>query len=189
MLGNNEKEKWGVRIWYKIARGIAIVIGVFSLIVSILLIAHYLQLNAVDPLNSTALTSLQKKMAETPEDAELKEELRSIDLLARRAYFIRRWQIRTGGFMLFGGVVMFLVCLKIMNELHPRLPEPGAYNEASNTWHSKRLARRLIIAGGILLLLVSLIVAIFYKSELFGKVQTAEKKYSERVRRSPIRSF
>ena len=169
MNNKNEKGKQSVNLSYQAVRGVAIVAGAFSLIVCILIIANYLQLKAVDPLNSPALTRLREKLEENPKDEELKEEIRAIDLLARKAYFTSRWQIRTGGFMLLAGVALLLVCLKVMSELRPRLPEPGRAGEAESLWRSKGLARKLVAAGGALLLLVALIFTVFSSIELTGK--------------------
>jgi len=48
--------------------------------------ANYFQLQSVDPLNSTVLERLIEKLAQGPEDEELREEIRALDLLARKAY-------------------------------------------------------------------------------------------------------
>jgi outer membrane protein assembly factor BamB len=169
MNQNGEKEKWWVHLSYRVARGVAVVAFVFSLIVCILLIANYLQLKIVDPLNNPALTSLLQKLQLDPSDEELRDEIRAIDLLARKAYFSSQWQIRTGGFMLLGGVVLFIVCLKIMKELRPRIPQPGKLRSEDSILRSKSLARRLIATGGAILLVVALLFALLSYDELTDK--------------------
>ena len=72
MNQNGEKEKWWLHLSYRVARGVAVVAFVFSLIVCILLIANYLQLKAVDPLNNPALTSLLEKLQMEPNDEEMR---------------------------------------------------------------------------------------------------------------------
>ncbi len=136
MNPDDKDENWPVILGFRIARGVAIVAASFSLIVCVLLVANHLQLIAVDPLNSPALNRLLEKLDESPGDEELKEQIRALDLLARKAYFIRMWQIRTGGFFLLGGVALFLVCLKIMGELRPKLPRPAQAPEAEKVWHA-----------------------------------------------------
>jgi outer membrane protein assembly factor BamB len=169
MNQNGEKEKWWAHLSYRVARGVAVVVFSFSLIVCILLIANYLQLKAVDPLNNPALTSLLEKLEMNPNDEELRDEIRAIDLLARKAYFTSQWQIRAGGFMLLGGVVLFIVCLKIMKELRPRIPQPGKPRSEDSIFRSKSLARRLIAGGGTILLGVSLLFALLSYDELTGR--------------------
>jgi hypothetical protein len=144
--------------------------------VCILLIANHFQLRAVDPLDSPAVNKLLEKLGENPGDEELKEEIRALDLLARKAYFTRRWQIRTGGFFLLGGVALFLVCLKIMGELRPKLPKPAESPEAEKVWHTKKLARRLIAGGGAVLLFLSLAIAFFSSTGLGDKGLTMLRK-------------
>ena len=169
MNQNGEKEKWWLHLSYRVARGVAVVAFVFSLIVCILLIANYLQLKAVDPLNNPALNSLLEKLQMEPNDVELRDEIRAIDLLARKAYFTSQWQIRTGGFMLLAGIVLFIVCIKIMKGLRPRIPQPGKPRSEDSIFRSKSLARRLIATGGAILLVVSLLFAFLSYDELTGK--------------------
>ena len=45
------------------------------------------------------------------------------DLLARRAYFSHQWQLRTGSYLLFAGVLVFLGSLKYISSLRASLPD------------------------------------------------------------------
>jgi outer membrane protein assembly factor BamB len=85
----------------KIIKRVAIIAAVFALIISILLIANYVQTKSIDPLNSKAITRLMSQLRETPNDNALKDQIRAIDLLARSAYFTYQWQVRTGSILLF----------------------------------------------------------------------------------------
>ncbi|MDX9975690.1 MAG: hypothetical protein RBU21_22105, partial [FCB group bacterium] len=51
---------------YRIAVTVAAVAGVFSAIVCVLLIANYVQIRAMDPLNNPELVELRHKLAESP---------------------------------------------------------------------------------------------------------------------------
>ena len=103
-------KKAGPRIVYAAARGVAVVMAAFSLVVSVLMIANYFQVKALDPLDSPALQSLLQQLEGDPENEQLKNQIRSLDLLARKAYFTSKWQIRTGAFMLLCGAVLLLIC-------------------------------------------------------------------------------
>ena len=41
------------------------------------------------------------QLQDDPQNTVLKEQIRALDLLARKAYFTNQWQIRAGGFLLF----------------------------------------------------------------------------------------
>ena len=145
-------KKAGPRIVYAAARGVAVVMAAFSLVVSVLMIANYFQVKALDPLDSPALQSLLQQLEGDPENEELKVQIRSLDLLARKAYFTSKWQIQTGAFMLLCAVVLLLISLKIMAESTKAGPDPDGFSEPSGIWKEIRQARRglLIGAGGLI---------------------------------------
>ena len=71
------------RFGYNIAKRVAWIAGIFAGILSILMIANYIQIKSVDPLNSKAISQLMTRLQENPEDTALKEQIRALDLLAR----------------------------------------------------------------------------------------------------------
>ena len=64
------------------------------------------------------MLQLQKE----PDNQVLKEQIRALDLLARKAYFTNQWQIRTGGFLLFAALVILLLSLKFLHAKKDSLP-------------------------------------------------------------------
>lgn len=162
----NEKEMWIIQLGYHLARWIAVVSAVFCLIVCVLLIANYFQLKSVDPLGSPVLERLIQRLAERPEDQELREEIRALDLLARKAYFTRRWQIRTGSYLLIGGIAVLVLCLKSLAALRQRVSVPERAPSPERTWELKGLSRKMIIAGGSLVFTASLLFAFLSYSSL-----------------------
>ena len=98
---NTETNDSNIKFRYGIAKNAALISIVFFLILSILMIVNYLQTTSVDPLNSKALNKLMLELQDNPNDEELKEQIRALDLLARKAFFTNRWQIKTGGYLLF----------------------------------------------------------------------------------------
>ncbi|MBT5529484.1 MAG: hypothetical protein HOK35_10020, partial [Cytophagia bacterium] len=56
---------------------IAYISGVFSLIICTLLIANYLQMQKVDPIEQNTLNALIERLNENPEDEALREEIRT----------------------------------------------------------------------------------------------------------------
>ena len=76
------------------------VAGVFALLICVLLVANYIQLKKSDPVNMTVINSLVERLYANPADSVLRTEIRTLDLLSRKAYFTSQWQIRTGGYIL-----------------------------------------------------------------------------------------
>ena len=97
----NQTDK--IQFYYKLTRTIAIVASAFSLIICILMIANYFQTKAIDPLNTPALQQLVEKLDENPKDQAIREEIRALDLLARKAYFTSIWQLQKGAYLLLWG--------------------------------------------------------------------------------------
>ena len=89
---------------YNIAKRIGQISTVFAFVLSILMIANYIQTKSVDPLNSKSIAQLMLQLQKNPDDTALKEQIRALDLLARKAYFTHQWQIKTGSYLLFAFV-------------------------------------------------------------------------------------
>jgi len=147
------------RLWYPIARNSAIISGAFVLLLSALILVNYLQIQTVDPLNSEALTRLMQQLREEPENEELKEQIRALDLLARRAYFTHQWQLRTGSYLLFGCMLLFLVALKYMGSLRSQLPDLTREPDREAAWEDRILARRWVLFSGLALFAIAFVLS------------------------------
>lgn len=153
-------------IWYKIAKRVAIVAVIFALILSVLLIVNYIQTKSIDPLNSKAIAQLMSKLRENPADNALKEQIRALDLLARKAYFTYQWQIRTGSILLFAFVLVFLIALKYMSSLKTHLPNLSEGPIPNDTWEDRLLSRRYLIFSGLGLFLLAFFLGILSQTEM-----------------------
>ncbi len=150
-----------VQLWTRIAW----VSGIFSGIVCILLIANFAQIKKVDPVNMTVINSLVERLSENPTDTKLRDEIRILDLLARKAYFTNRWQIKTGGFLLLSGVILLIISLQVLSmsrKKDPMLSEDDKENEII----SKKNARLWITVSGAAFLALALILAWISQKEI-----------------------
>lgn len=167
---NSQKEehtrKNSSLIWYSIAKKIVIFAAVSAGILSVLMIANYLQTKSNDPLNSQVITQLISKLQDNPEDSVLKEQIRALDLLARKAYFTYQWQIRTGGYLLFAFVLVLLLAFKFLSSFQPRLPNLDEGLRSEEGWENKLLSRKYILFGGLGVFMLALILGIVSQSEL-----------------------
>ena len=87
----------------QLSKNISIVAGIFCSVVAILLLLNYWQYTKVDPVESQVLEALVERLKNDPGNETLMNEIRSFDLLARKAYFTSQWQIKTGSWLLFFG--------------------------------------------------------------------------------------
>lgn len=152
---------------------VALVSGIFAVVMSILLIANYVQTKTVDPLNSAAMAQLMEKLSQNPQDQALKEQIRALDLLARKAYFTHKWQIRTGTYSLFVAVVLFLIMLKYLNSSRTRLPDlkqdTDPEEKSALTW----LSRRYVMVTGITLFALAFLAGVL--SQTYLSVEGGER--------------
>ena len=139
-------------------RAVAVVAAVFCVAVSTLLIANAVQLAAVKPLDNPALEAARERYRAAPDNDELAWEVRALDLMARRAYFTRQWQLRTGAYLLLAGAAVLAACLRALAVLGRRLPEPAALEEASPM--EPRTLRWGFLGVGILLVAAALTAAL-----------------------------
>lgn len=151
---------------YFIARRVAVVAAIFAAILSLLLIANYIQTKSIDPLNSQAIAQLMQRLQEDPQNEALKEQIRALDLLARRAYFTHIWQLRTGGLLLFAFVLIFLIAFKYMGSFRTYLPELKEGPAPDDTWENKLLSRRYIMVGGLGVFLLAFVLGLLSQSDL-----------------------
>jgi outer membrane protein assembly factor BamB len=170
-MSSSKKNKFDSTVmWYNIAKRIVLITAIFALILSILMVANFIQTKSIDPLNSQALNQLMLELQKNPENADLKDQIRAIDLLARRAYFTHQWQIRTGSILLFVSVLMILISLKYMNSLRSKLPDLEEQPGAKDSWESRIQARKYITFSGLILFALALVLGFISESELNEEV-------------------
>ena len=88
--------------------------GLFTLFVAVILILGFVQLELIKPLENPAIEVLKEKYDADPNNAELKEQIRALDLMARRAFFATRWQLDTGSYLLLIGAAIFVLSQRLL---------------------------------------------------------------------------
>ncbi len=175
-----KKNPWG----WRIALTVASVAALFSLIVCVLLVANYLQIRAIDPLNNPQLIELHEELAKKPgTDEELAEKIRVLDLLSRKAFFTSQDHLRMGALMLLFGVAISMIGFKLSVLWKPELPTQGEEADAEDLWYERAFSRQLITAAAVLMVSFSLIAAYltqkrietmpYYDSRLTDGVETS----------------
>jgi outer membrane protein assembly factor BamB len=127
------------RAWYRTSVGVAIIGGVFSLVVCVLLLSNHLHVKTSDPLNSKKLNDLRVSLLRQPGDDSIKEQIRALDLQLRREYFRRREFSRRGSYLLIGSISVFLMGVKYAVKYREKLPMPQPIREDES--RNARLAR------------------------------------------------
>jgi outer membrane protein assembly factor BamB len=153
-------------------RYIAMAAAVFAMILCVLIIANFIQVKRADPLNTKTMKVLVDRMHADPSDAQLRQEIRELDLISRKAFFTNRWQVRMGGYLLFFSILVVIICLTSINLLQKSLPEPPAAGK-TDFWTHRKVGRAWVAYTGISIVLISFIVVFFTHREL-GKTLDEE---------------
>ncbi len=153
---------------------LAIIAGAFSFVVSMLLIVNYIQINTVDPVNTEVVNKLVERLSENPGDDDLRQEIRQIDLLARKAYFTNQWQLRVGGYLMLMGVAVLLISLHFIQQT--RKPKPAISESDEPLIAERRKTRQWVTAGGAVIVVAALLAAFFTHNELDRLFSTKKMK-------------
>jgi outer membrane protein assembly factor BamB len=165
-MSSEVRFKWGSnRLWTRIA----LVSGVFALLICVLLVANYVQYKKADPVNMTVINSLVERLRENPADSLLQNEIRTLDLLSRKAYFTSTWQIRTGGYLLLILVALVIISNQIIEYRRKITPVLSSQYEDETLLQHKK-ARRWIITGGSLILITAALFGVMSADELSDKL-------------------
>ncbi|HTZ51811.1 MAG TPA: PQQ-binding-like beta-propeller repeat protein [Spirochaetia bacterium] len=147
-------------------RGVALVAGLFSVAVTTLLVANYVQARTINPVENPAPAQLRERFKSGPDDPTLAEQIRRLDLAARRFYFTRQWQTRTAGWALVAAVAVLAACLKAMGALARVPPKPPTGTAGDTKLDAPRARTALAIAGAGLL--AAGLVSAFLGARLLG---------------------
>lgn len=154
----------------------------FAVVVSLLMVVNYLQIQTVDPLNDPVIETLIERLDQHPEDEALREQVRRMDLLSRKAYFTTLWQYRMGAYMLLISMVLLLISTKLYLRYKAKDYAPGTAHTLKSLFllHSKQ--RQWILAAFFLLAVTSFSVAWLshpYYSDFSGKPLTERTNETE----------
>jgi len=122
--GDNSKSSKFMDILYLAAVQTAVVSGVLSLITVGLLLLNFYKGTIVEPRLEEQWEQLKTEVRNNPNDEELLSRVRELDLVMRTNRVRQDDFSRRGGYLLLGGLTVFLVSLKGSVQLRKKLPRP-----------------------------------------------------------------
>ena len=138
----------------KLAQRIAWIAAGFALIMAVLLIANFAQTKLNKPIDNKTIPELVKRLSENPGDETLKTEIRAFDLMARKAYFTSQWQIRTGIYLMFLGVIISILAIRFTLAAKSKLNEIDSVEKVNEL--DKLVAQKWVIYVGSGLIVIAL---------------------------------
>lgn len=139
----------------KLARQVAIIAGVFALLMAVLLVANFIQTKLNNPIENKTIPALVKRLSQNPADEALKAEIRAFDLMARKAYFTSQWQLRTGSYLMFLGLIISVLAVRYILAAKSKLNEIDPANEAKGL--DKLVAQKWVIYVGSGLVVIAVV--------------------------------
>ncbi|MFA6239309.1 MAG: PQQ-binding-like beta-propeller repeat protein [Candidatus Hydrogenedentales bacterium] len=163
MLEKKEFEKNDF-LW-RLSSAVAMVSGLFSLVVFLLLVFNYVQLRNVDPVNNTLITKMRQDYAALPEkDVALAERIRDLDLLNRKAFFTSQKHLRTGAILLLVGISIFMIASKGAFRWRREAPGLDATPTADKEFLAFAQSRQLITWASVGILALGMTSALLTES-------------------------
>ncbi len=156
--------------------------ALFSLLMTVLLIANFAQTRLNDPINNKTIPALVKRLSQNPTDENLKAEIRAFDLMARKAYFTSHWQLRTGSYLLILGILITILSVRTIQSFRSKLDEIGGVKNVNLL--NDILARRWVLYVGSGLFVLALISG-FASSNLLKNYQVDEGNSAPEERSLP----
>lgn len=148
----------------KLARQVAIIAGGFALLLAVLLIANFIQTKLNNPIENKTIPALVKRLNENPSDESLKAEIRAFDLMARKAYFTSQWQLRTGTYLMFLGLIISILAVRYILAAKSKLNEIDLANEVKGL--DKLVAQKWVLYVGSGLIFIALVSGLLASNAL-----------------------
>ncbi len=163
------------RSWLQAAWATAAVAGVFSAVMSVVMVADAVRSQAEDIRKANSLAELKAALRADPLNEGIKEQVRDLDVRLRRSFFRRSQATDAGRWLLLAGVAVFLVSLKSASVLRRKLPMPRA--EMPLPGLVARLARtsRWAVAAVGIVLLLSAGALVVTASSIFARREAVEQ--------------
>ena len=128
-----------------IFRNIAVVSAIFIFAFSIMLVFNYFQTRDVSPLQTEVVETLKQLNDANANNPVLQEQIRQLDLMARKAYFVQHDRLMTGIYILLGMLAVFLVCVRFYFAESKNIPEKDIH--PVDEWVIKTTARKYVVWG------------------------------------------
>lgn len=160
----------------KLYRNIAIVTAVFMLALGAMLAVSYYQMRQVSPLESGVMQTLKEMNDGNAENESLQKQIRKLDLISRKAYFVQESQLKTGAYLLLGMACILIVCLNLYYKETKNLPEKEL--DPIDEWMSKTKARKYLTIASTAALVITIGLILLQHIDFKGKAGDSDGKDS-----------
>ena len=147
-----------------ICRNIAIVTAIFIVTFSIMLVANYFQVRGISPLETGIMETMKELNDANANHPALQEQIRQLDLMARKAYFVQHDQLMNGVYILLGMLAVFFVCARLYFTGVKDIPDKEI--DPVDEWAIKTKARKYVLWGASGIAATALVFAVLSSPQL-----------------------
>jgi outer membrane protein assembly factor BamB len=121
----------------------------FSIVLGLAMLVGHLGVRAEDPLKSPQLVDLRTKLRSSPTDEQVKQRIRTLDLELRQRYFRQLSRMRSGVYLLIGGVAVFIFAATQVARYRRQPPMPQSKPDAAEQlMRGRTWSRWSVVVGG-----------------------------------------
>ena len=142
-----------------IYRNIAIVTAIFIVTLSIMLITNYFQVKEVSPLQSQVVETLKQINDQNSNNPKLQEQIRQLDLMSRKAYFLSMDHLMNGVYLLLGMLAVFIICTRMFYAQYKDIPDKEI--DPIDEWAIKTQARKYVGFGAVSLVALAIVFMVY----------------------------
>ncbi len=165
---------------YRWLERLGLAAGVFTAIITLLMFADWLATRHADPIHAPALVQLTHDLNANPKNEALKEQIRDLDFLARRAFFRSQHFEEIAKYLLAIGALTAVAAFKTLGAYRQALPYPRPNPARDDLTANTQWARRAISSAGLILVGLALVLSLPWKSPL-DRAMTAKSSPSARL--------
>jgi outer membrane protein assembly factor BamB len=131
----------------------ALISAVFTMVLTLMLLLNYWNYKQTDPVENQTILALVERLKQEPNNEVLIQEIRQLDLIARKAYFTAQWQINTGALLALIGAILFVIAVRQYKRLSQRIDLPSMEDDS---YSDKLLSEKWVLYTGATIVVMAL---------------------------------
>ena len=163
-------------MYKKIYRNIAAVTAIFAITLSIMLATNYFQVRKATPLQTEVAETLKELNDMNSNNPQLQEQIRELDLLSRRAYFVSESHLKTGIYLLLAMIGVLVLSLRFYFHDVKNIPDKDI--DPVDDWLVKSKSRNYVLWGSGVLATAALLLA-FLSSPYYTSLKSKKAAGSD----------
>jgi outer membrane protein assembly factor BamB len=150
-----------------------------ALVIGVLLFATAIQTKIHNPVVGNDFTNIYQLVDKNPADQNLRDEVRALDMLARKAYFTSVYQLKIGTIIFFIALGLFLILWNIQAALSP--PRPSIPNEKISWWSRQTQSSKTAAIASAAIITISILGGVIHKYSLTSAITSKREKFVQSV--------